>query len=151
NNKLLAWAEDTVGRNQYVLRIKDLATGKMLPDTATNIYPAIEWASDNKTLVYCGKDEATLRADRVFRHVLGGSHELVFKEDDRQYYVGIAATKSRRYIMIALHATTNSEYRLIDANRPSAPPQMFIPRAPDHEYSIDHLGNRFVIRTNEGA
>ncbi len=151
DNKLLAWAEDSVGRNQYVLRVKNLVTGKMLPDTATNIQPSLEWASDNKTLFYGGKDETTLREDRVFRHVLGGSHELVFKEDDGQYYVGLGHTKSRRYITIALHATTNSEYRLIDANRPAAPPQVFIPRSPEHEYSIDHLGNRFVIRTNEGA
>lgn len=151
DNKLLAWAEDTVGRNQYVLRVKNLVTGKMLPDTATNIQPSLEWASDNKTLFYGGKDETTLREDRVFRHVLGGSHELVFEEDDGQYYVGLGHTKSRRYILIALHATTSSEYRLIDANRPAAPPQVFIARSRDHEYSIDHLGNRFVIRTNEGA
>ena len=50
---------------------------------------AIAWANDNKTLFYVGKDEVTLRNDRVFRHVLGGAHELVYREDDGQYYMSI--------------------------------------------------------------
>ena len=30
DGKLLAWADDTVGRRQYVLHIKDLKSGKIL-------------------------------------------------------------------------------------------------------------------------
>jgi oligopeptidase B len=151
DGRLLAWAEDTVGRRQYVLRVKNLATGQVLSDTATNIQPSVEWANDNKTLFYGGKDETTLREDRVFRHVLGGKHELVFKEEDGQYYVTLTNTKSKRYILIALDATTNTEYRLLDADRPTAPPKVFLARSKDHEYDLDHLGNRFVMRTNAGA
>jgi oligopeptidase B len=149
---LIAWAEDTVGRYQYVLRIKNLATGEVLADTATNIQPSLEWANDNKTLFYGGKDETTLREDRVFRHVVGGTHDdLVFEEDDGQYYVTLGKSKSKKYILIALDATTNTEYRLIDADKPKAPAKVFLPRSKDHEYEIDHLGNRFVMRTNAGA
>ena len=32
NNRLLAYALDTVGRRQYTIKVKDLATGKTLPD-----------------------------------------------------------------------------------------------------------------------
>jgi oligopeptidase B len=151
DGKLIAWAEDTVGRNQYVLRVKNLATGEVLPDTATNIQPSLAWANDNKTLFYGGKDEVTLREDRVFRHVLGGAHELVFKEDDTSYYVYLGESKSKRYILISLEATTNTECRLIDADNPAAPPRVFIARGKDHEYELDHLGHRFVMRTNADA
>jgi oligopeptidase B len=151
DNKLLAWAEDTVGRNQYALRVKNLATGEVLADTATNIYPSLVWANDNKTLFYAGKDEVTLRNDRVFRHTLGGAHDLVFKEEDGQYYVFVKPTKSHRYILIGLSATTNSEYRLIDADKPATPPRVFIARSKDHLYDIDHLGTRFVMSTNADA
>ena len=151
DNKLLAWCEDTVGRNQYVLRVKNLATGEMLADTATNMYPAIVWANDHKTLFYVGKDETTLRNDRVFRHVLGGAHELTFKEDDGQYYVSIGASKSRRYVFISISATTNSEFRLIDADKPGTAPRVFVPRSKDHLYDIDHLGTRFVMSSNADA
>jgi oligopeptidase B len=151
NGRMLAWAEDTVGRNQYTLHIKDLATGEVLPDTAANIAPNLEWANDNKTLFLVGKDPTTLRNDRVMRHSLGGGYEQVFKEDDGQYYVGIAPTKSRRYVQIVAGATTNSEVRLIDADKPTAPPKVFLAREKDHLYDLDHLDGRFVVRTNADA
>src|SRR5262249_12695202 len=117
----------------------------------TNISPSMAWANDNKTLFLVGKDPTTLRTDRVFRHVLGHPDELVFKEDDGQYYVGVASTKSRRYVMIIAGATTNSEVRLIDADRPAAAPTVFLPRAKDHLYSLDHLDGRFVMLSNADA
>ncbi|HSS01875.1 MAG TPA: S9 family peptidase [Kofleriaceae bacterium] len=149
---LIAWTDDTVGRRQFALHIKDLRTGKMLPDTATNVARDVEWANDNKTVFYVGKDPTTLREDRVFRHVLGEPGDAqVFLEPDGQYYVGIGRTKSRRFIQITLHATTHDEVRLIDAERPSAPDRVVLPREVGHLYSIDHLDGRFVIRTNAGA
>lgn len=148
---LVAWAEDTVGRNQFVLRIKRIATGELLPDTATNISGALAWASDSTTLFYGGKDPVTLRADRVSRVVLGGAHELVHREDDASFYVGVGDTKSRRYITIGMRSTTQSEFLLIDADHPASAPRVFIPRTADHIHGIDHLDDHFVVRTNHAA
>jgi oligopeptidase B len=150
DGRMLAWGDDTVGRNQFTLHVKDLKTGQLLPDTAANISPSFAWSTDGKTLFYVGKDPTTLREDRVIRHSLGGQPQEIYKEDDGQYYVRLDTTKSRRYIVISASATTNSEVRLIDADRPGAP-QVFLPRAKDHLYSIDHLDNRFVMRTNADA
>jgi oligopeptidase B len=150
DGRMLAWGDDTVGRNQFTLHVKDLKTGEVLPDTATNIAPSLAWTSDGKTLYYVGKDPTTLRTDRVFKHPLGGKPEQIYKEDDGQYYVFVYPTKSRRYIVIGAGATTNTELRLIDADRPGAP-KVFLPRSKDHLYSVDHLDGRFVMRTNEGA
>ena len=36
DNQLLAWADDEVGRRQYVIRFKNLVTGEVYPDTITN-------------------------------------------------------------------------------------------------------------------
>jgi oligopeptidase B len=151
DGKLLAWTEDLVGKNQYALRVKDLASGKLLPDTAANLAPSVVWANDNKTLFVVGRDATTLREDRVIRHVLGGAFEVVYREEDASYYVDVGVTKSRRYITIALDATTLSETRLIDADKPASPPAVFWPRKDDHIYELDHLDDRFVVRTNDGA
>ena len=151
DGNLLAWGEDTMGRNQFALRIKDLRTGAVLPDTAANISPAFAWGADNKTLFYVGKDPTTLRSDRIFRQQLGGAAQQIFKEDDGQYYVSLSSTKSRKYISILLESTTNAETRFIDAARPLSEPVVFLPRSPDHLYSVDHLGNRFVMTTNAEA
>ena len=151
DSSLVAWSEDTVGRNQFTLRVKVIATDEMLPDTATNVSGSLSWAADNKTIFYGGKDPVTLRADRVSKLVLGGAHELVHHEQDASFYVGVSDTKSRRYITIGMRSTTQSEFLLIDAAEPMAKPRVFIPRAPDHIYNLDHIGERFVVRTNDNA
>ncbi|MDQ3339636.1 MAG: S9 family peptidase [Myxococcota bacterium] len=151
DGKLVAWAEDTIGRNQFVLRVKVIDTGEMLDVTATNISGALAWAADHQTLFYGGRDPVTLRADRVYRHTLGGTHELVHREADGSFYVGVGNTKSHRYIAIGMRSTTQSEYLLIDAEQPASEPRVFIPRAKDHLYSLEHLGERFVVRTNDDA
>jgi oligopeptidase B len=152
DGQLVAWTDDTVGRRQYVLHVMDLRTGKTLSDTAANVAGEIVWANDGKTLFYVGKDATTLREDRVFRHTLGAASDpQVFREQDGQYYVSIHPTKSRRYVAISLSATTNSEVRLLDADRPAAPDRVVLPRERDHLYSLDHLDGRFVIRSNAGA
>jgi oligopeptidase B len=152
DGQLVAWTDDTVGRRQYVLHVLELRSGKVLGDTAANVAEEVAWANDNKTLFYVGKDATTLREDRVLRHALGEPGEaLVFREPDGQYYVSINPTKSRRYITISLAATTTSETRLLDADRPGAPDRVVLPRERDHLYSLDHLDGRFVIRSNAGA
>jgi oligopeptidase B len=152
DGQLVAWTDDIVGRRQFVLHVKDLRTGQVLADTASNVSGDVEWANDNKTLFYGGKDPITLRADRVLRHALGEAADAtVFQEPDGQYYVGVAPTKSQRYVQIVLSATTHSEVRLVDADHPTQPPRVVLPREPDHLYELDHLDGRFVIRSNAGA
>ncbi len=151
DGRWIAWAEDTVGRNQFVLRIKDLETGEVLADTAADLSGAMAWANDNRTLFYGARDPSTLRADRVFRHPRGGAHDLVHREPDGAFYVGVGLTKSRRYVTIPMRSTTSAEVLLLDADQPEAAPRVFLARALEHLYNVDHLGDRFVVRTNDHA
>ncbi len=151
DGNLVAWGEDTVGRNQFTMKVKDLRTGQVFADTAENISPSFAWSADGKTLFYVGKDPTTLRTDRVFRKKLGAPAQQIYKEDDGQYYVGIAETKSRKYIEIIAESTTNTEVRLLEAAKPEAAPKVFIARSPNHLYSVDHLDNRFVVNSNADA
>ncbi|MDY6948672.1 MAG: S9 family peptidase, partial [Pseudomonadota bacterium] len=43
DNRLLAYTEDSVGRRQYRLRIKDLVTGTLLPDVIENVEATVAW------------------------------------------------------------------------------------------------------------
>ena len=56
----MAWAEDTVGRRQYVVKVMDLATHQVLPIALPNVENNIVWAGDNKTFLYVEKDPETL-------------------------------------------------------------------------------------------
>ena len=153
DNRLVAWAEDAVGRRQYTLRVKDLATGKVFADTVENIEANIIWADDNRTLFYIEKDPVTLLSKRVKTHVLGSAAKddaLVYEESDDSFYMGISRSRSDAYICIGVQSTVSSEMRCTSAAKPGKF-TVFAPRQRDVEYSADHLDGRWVIRTNWNA
>lgn len=149
DDRVLAYAEDTVGRRQYVIRFKTLA-GQMLDDAITNAEPAFAWAADSKTVFYIEKDPTTLLGKRVKAHVLGtpvSSDRLVYEEKDDTFYMSLAKTTSEKYICIVLQSTVSTEERCA----PAANPRDFVPLAPrerDFLYNSDHVGNQWTIRTN---
>ena len=151
DGKLLAYALDTVGRRQYVLHVKDLATGETLPDTIDNIQPNVVWANDNRTLFYVDKDPVTLLSERIYKHTLGSDRRkdvLVYEEPDHSYYIGVTKSRSENYVFIYCSATQQSEWRYADANDPQLRFNVVLPRQTDHEYQVEHIGSDFVIRTN---
>ena len=146
-----AVAEDTVGRRQYDVRIKDLTTGQFLPQVLSNVEPDVAWANDHRTLIYIRKDPQTLLGNKVYRHVRGtdpSTDSLVYEQEDESFYMGVAKSKSDRYLYITSQSTVSSEYRYADANDPKLQFKVALPRERDHEYQLEDVGDRFIIRTN---
>ena len=151
DHQILAYAVDTVGRRSYTLYFKDLATGAQLPDVISDVTGNLVWAADNRTVFYTDRDPETLRWDRVYRHTLGAdpkSDELVYEEKDDTYSTAVEKSKSRQYVFIHSSHTLADEYRYLEADRPDSAFRLFLPRQVNHEYSVDHGGDRFCIRTN---
>ena len=151
DGQLLGWAEDTVGRRQWVLRFKDLRTGALLPDRIENAEAGFAIANDNKTVFYVDKDKQTLLGKRVMRHVLGTpvSQDVeVFVNDDETYYLGVGKSRSDRFVGIYLQSTVASEQRMLDANTPDGEFKVLVPRERDHEYQAEDLGGEYIVRTN---
>lgn len=147
----LAFCEDTVGRRQYDLRFKNLYTGETLPVRIGDVEPDVVWANDNKTLLYIEKDPETLLGLRVKKHVRGSDPRedaLVFEQTDKSLYTGVSKSKSDRFIFIHMEGTLSSEWRYAEASDPALSFKVFFPRQRDHEYDIEHLDDRFIIRTN---
>jgi oligopeptidase B len=151
DNRLLAFTEDTVGRRQYVLRVKDLRTGEVLPDAIANVEPDVVWAADHRSILYVEKDPETLLGKRVRRHVLGtpaAADLLVHEEPDPAFYLGVSRSKDNRWLFIVLQSTLVSEWRYAAAADPQLRFVPVLPREPDHEYQVEARGDDFVIRTN---
>ncbi len=150
DNKLLAWADDAVGRRQYVIRFKNLETGEIYPDAIGGVSANLVWADDNKTLFYVENDPETLLTVRVKSHVLGtpaSADKLVYEEKDDSFYMGIGRSRDDKFICISVESTVSSEQRCAPAGDPSRF-TVLAPRERDVEYSADHLDGRWVIRTN---
>jgi len=153
DNRQLAWAEDAVGRRQYTIRFRDLATGADYAERIDGVAANLVWADDNRTLFYVEKDPETLLTVRVRKHVLGSAvadDPLVYEEDDDSFYMGIDRTRDDRFLCISLESTVSSELRYAPADDPRVF-TVLAPRERDIEYDADHLHGRWVIRTNADA
>ena len=151
NGKLLAWAEDAVGRRQYTIRVKDLDSGKVFDDRIVNVEPTIAWAADNRTLLYVSKDPTTLLGDKVKKHVLGtdaARDPLVYEELDKSYYTYVGATKDWQFLVIYSSSTVATQMQVARSDDARLAFKPLIPRERDHEYSAEHVRDRWIIRTN---
>lgn len=153
DNRAVAWAEDMIGRRQYALKVKDIATGREAGDTLTNVEPQFVWGDDNRTVFYIAKDPVTLRGAKVMVHTLGtpvSTDRLVYEEKDDTFQMGIGRTSDDKYICIFVASTVSDEIRCTPAASPSAF-TVIAPRAREFRYDADHIGDRWVIRTNRDA
>ncbi|MBK6881446.1 MAG: S9 family peptidase [Flavobacteriales bacterium] len=148
-NGLVCYSEDKVGRRQYDLRFKDLATGKDLPDVITNTGGGCAWA-DDKTVFYPRMDE-TLRSYRIYRHELGTDPDndvVVYEETDPGFSCDVFRSRSDAFIMITTESSTSSEHLTLPVGDPKGRFKVFLPREEDHEYSAMHVPGKWYIVTN---
>jgi oligopeptidase B len=154
DHNLAAIVMDTVGRNFYTIKIKDLTTGKMLADKIPDTRGGVQWTNDNKSFFYSVPDKVTLRSFQVKRHLLGQDpeqDELVFQEDDQTLSVYVGKSRSKDYIMLISGRTDASYAQYIDADKPGAP-KLIQPLQDNVEYYADHIGgDKFYIYTNQDA
>ena len=151
DNKKMAFGVDTLSRRIYTIKVKDLNTGEMYPDKIDGVNSYTTWAADSKTMFYTGKDEQTLRSDRIFRHSLGENQDddtLVYEEKDETFSTFVYPSKSREYIMIGSSSTMSTEYRFLSSKTPFDPFKIIQKRERGLEYSPSHVGDMFYISTN---
>jgi oligopeptidase B len=149
---LLAYTTDTTGFREYTLHLKDLATGKILPDTVSKV-SSVAWAADNQTLFYTTEDAAK-RSYRLYRHRRGADpagDALVYEERDEMFRVGVFRSGSRKYLFLDSGSHTANEWRMLPADSPLGDWKLVAPREKEHEYEVDHRGDLLYIRTNSGG
>ncbi len=151
DNKWATFGLDVVSRRQYLIQIKNLETGEILPEKIENTTGSAAWASDNKTIFYTKKDPKTLRSDMIYKHKLNTDSkkdELVFHENDDTFYTTVYKDKSKKYIVIASSSTLTTEFQILDASTPDGVFKTFQKRVRGLEYSISHFANHFYVLTN---
>jgi oligopeptidase B len=149
---ILAYTVDNTGFRDYTLWLKDLRTGKLLPEKVARV-SSVAWAADNQTLFYTTTDAAK-RSYRLYRHRLGtypSTDALLYEEADERFRLFTARSRSKAVVFVGSASHTASEWRWLPADQPDAALRLISPREPDHEYDVDHRGDLFYIRTNKGC
>ncbi|MCC5853205.1 MAG: S9 family peptidase, partial [Alkalimonas sp.] len=150
----LAYLEDTTGRRQYQLRIKDLTTGTLLDDSMTGLSSSLAWSADSKHLFVVENDPVTLLSTKVYRHQLGkpvAERALVYQEHDNSFFMGVGNTRDRNFVVIGVSSTVSNEFHVLDASKPEGAFQVVAPRQRDFKYSVDHIAGRWIISTDWDA
>jgi oligopeptidase B len=162
DDEWVAYATDTTGFRQFVLEVKDLRTGELLPFRAERVTSAA-WAMDGRTLFYVTEDEVTKRSNQLWRHVFGekseqaessgakaqsatgsmshpsaGRDELIYEEKDERFRMDVERSRSRAYLFLVAASHTTSEVRYLRADSPIGAFQLIAEREDDHEYYADH-------------
>jgi oligopeptidase B len=153
DHRLLAYAVDDKGSELYAVRIRDLATGRDLPEVISDTRGSLVWARDSQTLFYVRLDEHH-RPLLVCRHRVGtpaAADVLVYEERDSGFYVSVNETQSGRFVLVDAHDHQTSEIFLIDSDKPESTPRVVAERKFGHEYSVDHHGDRLFVLTNSGG
>ncbi|MDE0272168.1 MAG: S9 family peptidase [Gammaproteobacteria bacterium] len=149
--QLMAYSTDTNGSERFRLVVKDLGSGELLEDAIEDTIGSPVWAADDSAFLYTVVDE-NWRPYQVRRHRLGepaAEDAIVYEESDPGFFVGISASASKQYVIIHTADHVTSEAYLIPADDLVAKPRLVAPRRAGHEYSVDHQGDRFIIRTND--
>lgn len=153
DHKLLAYSTDTNGSETFVLRIKSLESGQLLPDEIKNCSYSFAWANDNKTFFYDQLDDAR-RPYKALKHVLGTNVDqdpTIYEEKDERFFLDISKSRNEKYIFVSVESELSSEIRFLDADRPDDSLTLIRPRENDLLYYVENHEDRFFIVTNENA
>lgn len=151
DGNMLMFSTDTTGYRQYTLQFKDLRTGNILPNKIERATSA-EWANNNKTVFVVTEDQVSKRSDIMWKHdVAGNKTDKVYEEKDVLFNIGVGKTRDKKVIFVAAGSKTSNEYRWIPADNPNTDWKVVLPREEGHEYSVDHYGDLFYIRTKKNA
>ena len=149
DHKLIAYAVDIKGSEFYTLQIIETGTGTLLDTRIADTNASFEWASDSRTLLYVWVDDEH-RPRKVLSHAIGteGQDALIHEQPDPGYFLGLGLTQSRRFLLLSVHDHETAEVSLIDTEDPFSPLRLVSLREPEHDYSVEHHGDRLIILTN---
>lgn len=153
DHRYVAYVYDTTGDEDYVLTIKDIASGEHLPERIKRTAEDLAWAEDGKTIFYVARDRLK-RSYRVYRHQLGfdpSEDSLVYEEKDEAFHVELRKSRSRRFIFIEASSAVTRETLLVAAADPTRPPVSLAPREPGVQYHAADAGDALLVRTNLDA
>lgn len=151
NGKLMAYSYDDNGSERFTIHVRDLETGRELPDVIPNTLSSIVWAADSGGIVY-GIANKHWRVDNAHYHRLGQDPKKakrLYQEKDIGFSVDVDLSAQKDWILIGTGDQVTSEVRLVPTSDPLAKPIVVSPRRPGRNYVVDVRDRWLFILTND--
>lgn len=153
DHRTLAYSVDTVGNEEFIIKQRSLETGEESTVSIGNTGPSLEWDEQSAGFYYTVRDE-TLRPYQVRYHRCGtvvSEDVVVWTDEDQRFYVTLAKTKDRQYVLITSASKETSEVWALATPESDLSPVCVRPRTVGHEYYVEHHAGWWYILTNQNA
>ena len=152
DHRLIAWCADRTGAERFTIRIRDVASGRDLPDVIEQAGTSIVWSQDGGALLYQPLDDDN-RVLAVAAHRLGtpqAKDRQLMHESDPSYPLTLWSSASEQYAIVAATSADDTEITVIDLEAMDKPRRV-IARGTGGLCTLDHDGERFLICTDLDA
>lgn len=149
DHKILAYAVDTDGSEQYTMKFLNLETFEHYPDEIKNISSSVCWFKDSYDIIYILQDE-TQRPYLAKVHSLGKQDDReIYHEKSAEFYVNVVESSDHNYIFLSCDGSITTEFYYMKGNDPSDDLKLIQERKKGHEYYVEYKDNQFYIITND--
>jgi len=153
DHRLLAYSSDMDGSESFRLKIRDLESGRDLPDEVPGTYYSAAWTADSAAVFYTTFDEAH-RPDKIWLHRIGSdpsTDQVVFEEPDDRMFLEVRTTTDLRFVLVAAGSQITADVHYADASDPHPTFAPVLPRVHGVKYTVDHRDGRWLIVTDRDA
>jgi oligopeptidase B len=152
NHKYIAYGEDTNGRREFSIVIKDVVNNKNLERNLCSSTGSIIWNKNSDGYFYLKKDSQSLITNSLYFHKLGTKiikDKLIFKETDKQFNLSISLSRTKKFLFLQISKTESNEIWYLDLNDKKIELKCFLKRKSKHTYYINDSPDEFFILSNK--
>ena len=152
NHQYIAFGEDTNGRREFSIVIKDINKNKIIEKNSCSSVGKVIWDTESNGYFYLRKNPRTLITDSLYFHRLNTKNsedKLIYKEEDKQFNLSISLSRTKRRLFLQISKTESNEYRILDLEKDSFELTLFQKRKSKHLYFIDDSPEEFFILSNK--
>ena len=166
DGRYLAYALSEAGSDWLTWKVRDVDTGRDLPDEVRwSKASGASWRKDNRGFYYSRFDaprpgeerKGVNRNHQVWFHALGtrqSEDELVYRRpDEPEWYLGAEVSDDGRWLVIEARKGTSPESAVFvqDLSRPGASPAPLVDRMDAAYAFVDARGDSFLLLTDKEA
>jgi oligopeptidase B len=152
DQKLFGWSQDLTGSGIFGIRVRDIATGKMIVTDINESHGSFAFDAGGRYLFWVGRDSNGHPNSVWRRDMQSGKDVQIHAESDPAFFIELKTIASGGFVVIRMANSAQTEAWLIPASDPTAKPMLVEKRAPDLRYDVDHWNDRLVILTDvDGA
>ncbi len=150
NHRYIAYGEDTSGRREYSIVIKDLSKNKILEKNLCSSSGTIIWNEKSDGYFYLKKDPKTLINKALIFHKLGSNKEkTIYEEHDKQFNLSMSLSRTKKFIFLQSSKTESNEVWYLDLESKTNNLKCFLKRQNKHLYYVDDSHDAFFVLSNK--